>query len=260
MKCTELPDYAIIDAHMHPYLARHRNFPFDIPESYEEFFAEQRRAGIGICCGSFNIRNDGSDFSVIKECNRQVLEIHASYKDSFLPGVNVHPNFPEESCAEIQRFYDLGFRWIGEVAGYVMNYQTYFREGFMPIFELAQDLDMVLNVHPSTLEDVSLIVSNFPKLKLVVAHPEALRITECYRLAQEHDNLYFDLSGSGLARWGMLKKGVQLIGAERFIFGTDFPLINPGMYVAGVLFEHLNERERKLILHDNFLNLTGYNL
>ena len=126
MEYTMLPDYEIIDAHMHPYLSSHRNFPFAVPESYDEYFAEQRRAGISVSCGSFNIRNDGSDFSVIKECNSRVLELHAAYPQAFLPGVNVHPNFPEESCAEIQRFYDLGFRWIGEIAGYVMNYQTYF--------------------------------------------------------------------------------------------------------------------------------------
>ena len=43
-----LPDpneCSIIDAHMHPYLAKDRNFPFAIPENYEKFFAEQRRTG-----------------------------------------------------------------------------------------------------------------------------------------------------------------------------------------------------------------------
>ena len=120
MRLPDLPDYGIIDAHMHPYLAEHRDFPFAVPVTYDEYFAEQRRAGITLSCGAFNIRNDGSDFSVIKECNRRVLEVHAAYPEEFLPGVNVHPNFPEESCAEVQKFYDLGFRWIGEIAGYVL--------------------------------------------------------------------------------------------------------------------------------------------
>ena len=38
-------DTGIIDAHMHPYLAEDRNFPFAIPENYEKFFSEQRRTG-----------------------------------------------------------------------------------------------------------------------------------------------------------------------------------------------------------------------
>lgn len=81
-----------------------------------------------------------------------------------------------------------------------------------------------------------------------------------YSLVQKYKNLCFDLSATGLAKWGMLKKGVELIGADRFIFGTDFPIISCGMYVAAVMFKHLSDSERKMILRDNFLRLTGYTL
>ena len=258
MSFLELPDYGIIDAHMHPYLASDRDFPFDIPKIYDEFFAEQSRAGITLSCGAFNIRNDGSDFSVIKECNRKVLEVYAAHPDKFRPGVNVHPNFPEESCAEVQKFYDMGFRWIGEIAAYVMGYSKYFSPGLLPVMELAQDRGMVLSVHPTDLEDIENILKNFPRLKLLVAHPGHPDIMANYTLAQKYPNMFLDLSGTGIARWGMLKKGVETIGADRILFGSDFPVFNSGMYVAGVLFEHLSASERKLIFRDNFLHLTGY--
>jgi len=32
------------------------------------------------------------------------------------------------------------------------------------------------------------------------------------------------------------------------------------MDVAGVFFEHLTETERKMVLRENFLRLTGYSL
>ena len=47
MDLSDLTEYRIIDAHMHPYLAKDRDFPFDVPATYDEFFAEQRRAGGG---------------------------------------------------------------------------------------------------------------------------------------------------------------------------------------------------------------------
>ena len=261
MTLPELPDYGIIDAHTHPYLAADRNFPFAVPVTYDEFFAEQRRAGISCSCGAFNIRNDGSDFSVIRQCNERVLEVHAAYPDQFLPGVNVHPNFPEESCAEVQKFYDMGFRWIGEIAGYVMNYTHYYTPGLLPVMELAQDRGMVLNIHPSSLEDIENILKNFPRLKLLVAHPGApLSVEANYQLAEKYKNLYFDLSGTGLARWGMVKKGIELLGPDRIIFGSDFPVISSGMYVAGVLFEHIRPEHLKMIFRENFLNLTDYTL
>ncbi len=258
MNFFELPDYPIIDAHMHPYLAGHRNFPFDVPKSYDEFFDEQKRAGILLSCGSFNIRCDGSDFSVIRECNSKVLDLHFSRPQQFLPGVNVHPKFPDESCSEVEKFYNLGFRVIGEIAAYFMNYKNYFCPGLLPVFDLAQDKGMVVNIHPSSIEDIEQILKNFPNLKLIAAHPGLLSIAENFSLAQKYPNLYFDLSGTGLAKWGMLRKGIDLIGPRRFIFGTDFPVTNPGMYVAAVFFEHLSDQERKMIFHDNFVDITGY--
>lgn len=257
MPILDLPDYGIIDAHMHPYLAEHRNFPFAVPETYEEFFAEQRRAGIVLSCGAFNIYNDGTDFEVIRECNRRALAAHEAFPKEFLPGVNVHPNFPEESCAEVQKFYDLGFRWVGEIAAYVMNYSNYYCPGLLPVMELAQDRDMVLCIHPSNLEDEEKILKNFPRLKLLVAHPGFPDIMKNYTLAQKYPNLYFDISGGGLARWGMLKKGVEMLGPERILFGSDFPVIASGMYVSAVLFEHISESERKMIFRENFLRLYG---
>lgn len=257
MAFPELPDYGIIDAHMHPYLAADRDFGFDIPENYDEFFAEQLRAGITLSCGAFNIRNDGSDFGVIKECNRRVLEVHELYPDRFSPGVNIHPNFPEESCAEVQKFYDLGFRWIGEIAAYVMNYKKYYTPGLLPVMELAQDRGMVLSMHPTDLEDIENILKNFPRLKLLVAHPGNPSIAENYALAEKYPNMYLDLSGTGIARWGMLKKAVEILGPDRILFGSDFPVFNSGMYVAGVLFEHLSASDRRMIFRENYLRLVS---
>ena len=256
----DLSEYGIIDAHMHPYLATDRKFPFDVPDTYEELFSEQRRAGIQISCGAFNIFNDGSDFEVIRQCNRRVLEVHKKYPKLYLPGVNIHPFFPEESCAEVQKFYDMNFRWVGEIASYVMNYREYATEGMFKILELIQSLGMVLNIHPYRLEDTCKLAKNFPRLKIVVAHPDNGGVMANYQAAEKYPNIYFDLSGSGLFRWGMLKKGVEMLGPERLIFGTDFPVISAGMNTAGVLFEHISESERKMIFRENFLNLTGYKL
>ena len=260
MNFPEFPPYGIIDAHMHPYLACHRNFPFAVPATYDEFFTEQRRAGITLSCGAFNIFNDGSDFSVIEKCNETVLEVHSNFPEQYMPGVNIHPNFPEESCAQIQKFYDMGFRWIGELAWYVMGYKAYSTPGMHKILELAQDLGMVLSIHPSTLEDEESLAAKFPRLPIVIAHPESNGIMANYQLAQKYSNIYLDLSGSGLFRWGMLRKGIDMIGAERILFGSDFPVVSSGMTVAGVLFEHITPAEQSMIFRENFLRLTQYDI
>ena len=258
MKLAELPEYGIIDAHMHPYLAKDRNFAFHVPETFEEFFSVQERAGIRFSCGSFNIKDAGRDPEKLLLCNRKVLSVFQRYPKRFYPGVNVSPLLPELSCREIEKFHDIGFRWIGELAWYFMGYEKYNLPGMRPICDLAEQFDMPVCIHPSTLEDMDSLLTGFPGVRFVVAHPESpWGIPAMYDLARKHSNMYLDLSGSGLFRMGMLRRGVELLGAERILFGTDYPICNPGMNVAGVLFEDLGERETRLILRDNFLNLIG---
>ena len=87
---------------------------------------------------------------------------------------------------------------------------------------------------------------------------DAFDCARSYGLAEKHPNAYFDLSGNGLSRWHMLRWGIDRIGKERFLFGTDYPVVNPYMFMAGVFSEQLSYDERKAIFHDNFLRLTGY--
>ena len=68
---------------------------------------------------------------------------------------------------------------------------------------------------------------------------------------KKYDNIYLDLSGTGLFRFGMLKRLVDQVGAERILFGTDHPICNPAMYVAGVMHERISERNMSLIFSEN---------
>ncbi|MBE6378225.1 MAG: amidohydrolase [Lentisphaerae bacterium] len=257
--CVFLPDYPVIDCHMHPYLCSDRDFPFQLPENYQDFFAIQAKAGIKLSCGSFNEKNAGQDPEKLKLCNERVLQVYRDNPAVFYPGVNVSPLLPDESCAAIEKFHRLGFRWVGELAWYVMGYEKYSLPGMDPICDLAADLGMVINLHPSTLEDLDELLGAFPDTTFVIAHPEsAWGIMPTYELAEKHPNMYLDLSGSGLFRMGMLRKGIDMLGDHRILFGTDYPICNPGMNVAGVMFENLSGMERKNIFSDNFIRLTGF--
>lgn len=70
------------------------------------------------------------------------------------------------------------------------------------------------------------------------------------RLAQ-YGNAFLDLSGTGLFRYGMLRAGVEMAGADKLIFGTDYPICNPRMYVQAVLGENLSEEDTGKILYKN---------
>ena len=66
------------------------------------------------------------------------------------------------------------------------------------------------------------------------------------------ENYYLDVSGTGLFRHGILRHGMDEFGAERFLFGSDYPICNPAMYIGGVLLDSLiSEEEKRMIFAEN---------
>ena len=251
-------DYPVIDAHAHPYV--NRDCPLTGPTGFDEYQQGLEAAGISEFCGTCNIRNDGDQPDVVERENKEVLRWREHFGEHFYPGVNIHPNYPEASVRAVERFYQMGFRWVGEVAAYVQGYENFATPGMYAILDRVCELGMVFNCHPTSADDLDKLAADFPKLSIVIAHPGGLPcgVGGMYDLAERRPNVSFDLSGQGLIHWHMLRWGIDRLGAERFLFGTDYPVLNPGMYLQGVLHEPLTNAERRAVLRDNFLRLVAH--
>lgn len=253
-------EFEIIDCHVHPFLNKDtKTGRINGPATSDEFVAEMKRAGISRCCGSVIKKLANPTFEQIMALNREALEFRKLYPNFFVPGIHVLPSCPEESCREIEELYHKeNVRWIGEIVGYFMDYPSYLGDGMFKIYELAQDLDLPVNIHPADFAEMKTICENFPDLKLVIAHPtDGASMLERFEFIKKHKNAYLDLSGTGLFRWSMLREGLNIAGREKILFGTDFPICNPAMYVQAVLFEHLNDVEFEAVFSGNFKRLTG---
>ena len=152
-----------------------------------------------------------------------------------------------------------GVRWIGELVAYISGYKTYDTPAMRQILDLAQELGMVVNIHPFDLAEIDRLCADFPRLPIVIAHPSSGKegIVARFELMARRANAYLDLSGSGVFRWGMLRAGIDRVGPDRFLFGTDFPICNPALLLQGVLFEHLSDAEQEAVLAGNFSRLVG---
>ena len=99
---------------------------------------------------------------------------------------------------------------------------------------------------------------NLPDLKVVGAHPgERALVLERAELMKKYENLHWDISGTGLFRWGMLRYLVEQCGNDKLLFGTDYPICNIAMQVYGVLTEKISEEAKAAIFSGNFDRLTG---
>lgn len=247
--------FEIIDFHAHPFINEKSNVCFykDALDSTNSFKNELKRAGIDRVCGSVIERiGEVDDFSQVRQYNDEALKLKEIYGDFYIPGIHIHPNFVDNSIEELRRVNSLGVKLVGELVPYMMGWQSYYDERLDAIYEEINRLGMVVSVHTQMEETMDIALEKFPDMIIVGAHPgdKETYFRHIERM-KKYDNYFLDYSGTGIFRYGLIRHGVRVAGSERFLFGTDFPICNPNMYVEAVLFEKLNDKDYENIFSVN---------
>ena len=260
----------VIDFHTHPYRKRgefmgmyseHFYLP---PEQMPEDLAS---AGISVFCGSVidsDHRGTMESFDRVREVNDAALQLREKFGDAYVPGFHVHPAFLSESLAEVERMHSEGVGLVGELVPYLQGWQhagcDYGSEALMEILARAGEYGMVVSYHtmPEWAPQMEKMVGRNPGVTFVAAHPgqkeDYLRHVE---RMNKFPNLYLDISGTGLFRYGLLASCAKTVGSERILFGTDYPICNPRMYVQAVLGEHIPQEDKEKILWRNAKRILG---
>lgn len=249
-------NYEIIDFHTHPFYTEEENiciYRKDSGMALDSSVQYLKDLGITKICGSVICREGENPWEMIAKSNDRALEIREKLGDFYIPGFHVHPSYVEQSCREIERMHSLGVRLVGELVPYYHGWQDYSCSAFDEILDAAEQYGMAVSFHSLDDDQMDAMVKKHPDLVLVAAHPNTMehyqRHLDRMKLSK---NYYLDLSGTGLFRHRMLRYGIDQCGADRFLFGTDFPVCNPAMYVGGVLMDGLlTEEEKQMILVGN---------
>lgn len=246
--------FEIIDFHTHPFISSDDNFNQHkdvLNMTSETTYLDMKGAGISRFCGSV-IKTNVVDFSVIKNCNRDALKLRELYNGDYIPGFQISPNFIEESIKEIDYAHECGINLIGELVPYMHNWSDYSSEEFSILLDHIEKYDMVVNLHTLDLGQMEIMAKKHPLINFVFAHPgEKAQVLNHIDVMKRNDNVFLDISGTGIIRYGVIKKLVSEVGAERILFGTDYPLGNLHVYVNGVLGEKISDNEKEQILSLN---------
>ena len=256
--------FEIIDFHTHPFLTDSENICSHksyCDMSVENTVNDLKSIGISKICGSvIKLTNPKSPkWEDIKELNDIALKLRELYKDFYIPGFAIHPAFVEESCAEIERMSSLGINLIGEIVPYMHGWNSYYSKEFSEILDAAEKYNMILNIHSSCDDEMDIMVKEHPDLVIVAAHPgEITAFNRHMERMKMSKNYYLDLSGTGLFRHGMLRHAIDLFGPERFLFGSDYPICNPGMFIGGIEYDfNLTDKEKEQIFSKNAKRLLN---
>ena len=163
----------------------------------------------------------------------------------------------ENKIGEAERVVSLGLKGIKihpDTQGFnidderMFEFYDFLQQTDMPIIMHCGDYRYTYS-HPKRLKNV---LGMFPKLTVIAAHFGGWSV---YDLAYEYlkdEKCYLDTSSS----FKMLgnersKELIKMYGAERIVFGSDFPMRNSFKELETFLSFGLSDSENELILHKN---------
>ncbi len=256
--------FEIIDFHTHPFLddagniCAHQGTLSLRPDQIKE---QMLSLGISRICGSVIRRgiDEKNDWERLKKCNEDALRLREALGDFYVPGFHVHPDHIEESIREMERMHKEGIRILGELVPYSSGWSENAAEGLSVLLDEAEKYGMIVSFHTDETYLTDDMIRRHKNLTFVAAHPgEKPALLRHIERARISENYYLDLSGTGLFRYGMLEAAVKEMGADRVLFGTDYPICTPGMYIGGVLYDpYLTDEEKQKILSGNAKRLLS---
>ncbi len=247
--------FEIIDFHAHPFISDDENFCMHkdiMPLTIDTTLSEMLEAGITKFCGSVIRREAETTMEMLKASNRDALKLREYYKGAFIPGFHVSPMFIEESIAEIDFAHENDVRMIGELVPYMHHWNDYSRPEFSVLLDHIEKYDMPVSIHTMDMDQMEAMAKAHPHVNFVFAHPgEKQNVLRHIEIMRACENVHLDISGTGILRYGMIKRVVEQCGAERLLFGTDYPIGGPALYVTSILTEKITDRDRELIFSGN---------
>jgi uncharacterized protein len=198
---------------------------------------------------------EGAALSYDMEAGNEALrgEI-AKYPDRLLAYYTVpSAHYGPRAAEELERYVnDYGFRGLKIYS--VPPLQLIDDYYMIPVLEKAAELRIPVLAHSTGAECESLC-GQVPELILVNAHmgccPQANG--DWHRsvvAAKRCPNLYLDTASSSFDN-GTIEFAVSEIGAERILYGSDLPLLDPSLQIAKVTESDIGQDEKDLILSGN---------
>lgn len=149
---------------------------------------------------------------------------------------------------------------------------------FYPLWDLCQDLGMVVTIHEGTtgigsgtpggrglhlkyarpIPDLDDIAGDFPGLTVIAAHPGWPWHTELLAVARHKSNVFIDLSGWAPRYWPAdTVQYMRSVMPEKFLFGSDYPLLTPERWLQEFAQIEVKEAVREQVLKENAVAVLG---
>ncbi len=242
----EFPRILAVDSHAHLGKWASTYVPYNDENGLIE---TMDRLGIEKACIS-HFLSIGPDY---RRGNDRLAQAVKNHPTRFVGYAAVNPNYPEDMENELERcfkeFEMKGIKLHCELHRYPVDGDNY-----QPAFESADSLGLPVLIHGyGGRETLEKILRKYPKARVIAAHVggwDGKSINPAIELTKDYENLYLDLASS-IAYRGAFEGMVERVGADRVLYGSDMPLLDPGYQLGRVVRSGLSKDDMRKILSDN---------
>ena len=277
----------IIDFHTHifpPFFSNERDRFFPEEPAFQQLYSSPGSRLAGREDLLRNMDEEGIDSSVVFGFPWENAEYYRRHNDYIIESVKQHPDrligfccfSPLSSCGlkEAGRCLEAGLSGVGELALYHSGFSAEFAGALKELLDLCSRLDVPLLIHtnepvghpypgktPTDLGDIYHLVKQHPSNRFILAHWGgglcfyALMKKEVREVFQ---NTWFDTAASPyLYVPDIYRIAGEIIGLDKILFGSDYPLLKPGRYFPEMKSAGLSSEAMSKIKGENAARLLG---
>jgi uncharacterized protein len=230
----------------------------------EELIVSMDEAGIDL---SVVLNAGWVSHELCVKTNDYILDSVSRYPKRLVGFCAIQPGAGDAAIAEIERCAKSGAKGIGELRSDVQGFDLADKKTMKPVVDAALKHDLILLTHSSepvgheysgkgsiTPDILYSFITAFPGLKLVCAHwggglPFYALMPE---VAEALANVFFDTAATVfLYKPGIFEQVSHIIGSDKILFGTDYPLMHQDRVIAQVQSARLPEKDKAKILGAN---------
>jgi predicted TIM-barrel fold metal-dependent hydrolase len=193
------------------------------------------------------------------EGNSDLLALTKELPDLIWGQCMINPRFGDLALEEFDRcVLKGGMIGLGEIYPVLPLWRAD-EASFYPVMEKVTKHRVTALIHADPLEAIYSLADRYPDAFIIMAHMGGggglQGITGPIYEAKRYDNLYLD-TGSSHFESNMIEEAVRVVGADRVLFGTDWPLLEPNAQIQKIKSSKISEEDKRLILGENMARLV----
>jgi len=236
----------------------------------KELIASMDEAGVDL---SVVLNIGWASHELCVETNDYILDSVSRYPDRLIGFCSVQPKAGDAAIVELERCAKAGAGGIGEMRSDVQGFNLADKEMMKPLVDAVVEHNLIFLTHSSepvghqyigkgsiTPDVLYSFILNFPDLKLVCAHwggglPFYALMPE---VARALSNVFFDTAATVFLYQPQIFEEVSnIVGSDKILFGTDYPLIPQNRVMAQIQVLGLAEEGKAKILGGNAQKLLS---